>query len=148
MKDVSFPTQITHKTTTSKLEVVHFHSFHSLPSILRQHEHTQVKNTRRQHGNIKCLTADPNEMNLKASDNKRGQMQEHISSHFGLDCVCASKPLWRAEDCWCGTFPQFQSSNWPCLSLESPGEGPFPESKHCSWVTLTRRGKVTEISAN
>lgn len=99
MRDVSFPTQITHKTTTSKLEVVHFHSFHSLPSILRQHEHTQVKNTRRQHGNIKCLTADPNEMNLKASDNKRGQMQEHISSHFGLDCVCASKPLWRAEDC-------------------------------------------------
>lgn len=54
-------------------------------------EHTQVKNTRHQHGNIKCLTADPTEMNLKVSDNKRGQMQEHISSHFGF------APLNRSE---------------------------------------------------
>ncbi len=77
-------------------------------------------------------------MKLKASDNKRGLMQEHISSHFGLDCI--SKPLWRAEDCWCGTFPQFQSS--------VTGESRRGTVPRIQTLFLGKLGNEPEIGAN
>lgn len=35
-----------------------------------------------------------------------------------------------------------------CLSLESPGEGPFPESKPCSWVSLVKSRRSVQTKEN
>lgn len=132
-----------------KLKVVHFHSFHSFTSSWRNQEHVRVKNTQLQPGKKKWLK-DPNKTNARASDNTRGQLQEHTSSHFGLDRVYAGNRSGGERTADVGLSHSFVLhtglvSHW--RTGESPA-GPFPEPKCCSGVRLVFWVQVTDICAS